>query len=69
MVFVECPLLVAHALVVFPRLGDHHHHGLRQRAPTQSQKFETVVEFSGVTTVLLDDGEELVHIVPKQIGG
>ena len=31
-VFIKRPLLLIHAIVIFPGLRNHHHHGVRQRA-------------------------------------
>ena len=33
-----------HRGVVFPRLGDHHQHGVMERTPAEMQKFKHVVE-------------------------
>jgi len=41
---VERPPGGVHLLVVLPRLGDHHQHGVRERAAAQVQQFEHLVE-------------------------
>jgi hypothetical protein len=40
---------VVHGRVVLPRLGDHHEHGVRQRAPGQVEELEHLVEAGRVT--------------------
>ena len=58
MIFVEGLFLVAHALVIRPRLGNHHHHRVRQRATGQDEQFEAVVEHRRIAAVGVDDREE-----------
>ena len=43
-VLVERALRVVHGLVVRPRLGNHHHHRVRQRPAGQHEQLERVVE-------------------------
>ena len=45
---VEVPDRRVHVGVPFPRLGDHHQHGVRQRVPAQVQQLEHLVESGGV---------------------
>ena len=66
-VFVERPLVLGHGLVVLPRLGDHHHDGLLQRAAGHEQELQHVVERAGVAAVGLDDGEQLLELVAEQL--
>ena len=49
---VEVPLVGGHLVVVLPRLGDHHHHRVRQRAAAQREQLEDLVEAGGVRDVL-----------------
>ena len=58
---VEGLLLRAHRLVLGPGLRDHHHHGVRQRAPREVQQLEHVVEHGRVGAVGVDDGEDLLR--------
>ena len=51
------------------RLGDHHHHRVRQRAATQDEQFEHVVERPGIRPSRLDDREHLVEVVTEQLRG
>ena len=51
-----------HRLVVLPRLGDHHQHGVRQRAPAHHQELEHVVEGRGVAAALADDRQQLLQV-------
>ena len=69
MVLVKGSLLSAHGLVVFPRLGNHHHHHVCQRAPTQRQQFERIVELGRIRAVFVDDGEELADVIAEVLGG
>ena len=41
---VERALVGRHRLVVLPRLGDHHQHRVRQRAPAEVEQLERLVE-------------------------
>ena len=65
-IFVERPLRVVHALVVRPRLRNHHHHRVRQRAAGQHQQFERVVEHRRVAAVRVDDRQDLLDVVAEQ---
>ncbi len=67
-VLVERPLRIAHALVVLPRLRDHHHHRVRQRTPGEDQQFETVVEHGRVAAVGVDDRQDLPDVLAEQVG-
>ena len=64
-IFVEGPLVIAHGLVVLPGLGDHHHHGVRQRAPAVAQKLQRVVEHGGVAATGSMIGSSLARSSPK----
>ncbi len=44
MIAVEVFLGLRHRLVVFPRLGDEHHHGVRQAVPRAHQKLDGVIK-------------------------
>ena len=66
-VCVKSPLPIVHALMVFPRLGDHHHHRVGQGASAQRQKFQAVVEFGGVTAVFLNDRKQFRQVGAKQL--
>ena len=65
-VLVEGPLLLAHRLVAGPRLGDHHHHRVRQRAAGEHQQLEHVVEHRRVAALGVDDGQDLREVVAEQ---
>ena len=65
---VEGLPLRAHALVVGPRLGDHHHDRLRQGASRQHQQLQAVVEHSRVAAVLADDRQQLLEVLAEQLG-
>ncbi len=51
-----------HLGVVLPRLGDHHQHGVRQRAATEVEQLEHLVEARGVARVGCADGEQAFQI-------
>jgi hypothetical protein len=65
-VFVKRLLRVAHRLVPGPRLRDHHHHGVRQRAPAHHEQFQHVVEHRGVRSVRIHDRQDLLDVVAKE---
>ena len=69
MELVEGALGVAHRFVVLPRLGDHHHDRVRQRAPGPDQQFQGVVEHRGVAAGGLDDRQQLLDVVAEQRRG
>ena len=64
---VERLLLGRHRLVVRPRLGDHHHHRVRQRPPREHQQLEHVVELARVAAVGVDDRDQLLDVVAEQL--
>ena len=47
-IFIESAALLAHQRITGPRFRNHHHHGVRERIASHHQKFERVVETSGV---------------------
>ena len=68
-VVVEVPLLPLHLLVVGPGLGNAHHHRLGQVDAVHHQEFKRVVQHGTVGTALVDDGQDLVHIILHDGGG
>ena len=48
MVFVEIPLFRRHRRVLFPRLRNHHQHGVVQAAAGHGQQFQGIVKTGGV---------------------
>ena len=64
-VLVECPAVVLHRLVVGPRFGDHHHHGVRQRPAGEDEQFERIVEHRGVGAVRIDDRQDFFDVVAE----
>ena len=67
-VLVEGALVGRHVAPLLPRLGDHHHDRLRQRAAVHEQEFERVVEVAGVGAVRLDHRKELPEVVAEELG-
>ncbi|MNZ65859.1 hypothetical protein D3C78_840600 [compost metagenome] len=43
-IFIERLALIAHALMVRPRLRHHHQRGMRHRAAGQEQKLQRIIE-------------------------
>jgi len=56
-ILVERTLLFVHVLVIFPRLGNHHHHRMWEGTPTEDKELQAIVEFARVTPVFLHDGK------------
>ena len=67
-IFVKGLLLGAHALVPGPRLRDHHHHGVRQRAARQHQQLQAVVEHRRVAAVGANHRQHLLEVVAEKVG-
>ncbi len=67
-VLVERPLGVVHALVVRPRLRNHHHHRVRERAAREHEELEGVVEHRRVAAVRIDDRKNLLHVFAEGVG-
>ncbi len=68
-VFVEGAPLLVHQRIARPGLGDHHHHGVRERVAALHQEFERVVEAGGVGLALVGDRPQLVDVVAEQRRG
>ena len=62
-ILVEIPLFRIHRLVIVPRLRDRHHDGQRQVHAVHHHKFQRVIQLGRVRTALIDDGQDLRHIV------
>ena len=57
-VAIEALAVVVHRRVPLPRLGDHHHHRVRQRAAAERQQLDHVVELRRVALAGHDDREQ-----------
>ncbi len=68
-ILVKGPFGRIHAVVVFPRLRDHHHHGVGERTAPETEEFETVVEFGRVTAIFLNDRKQFGEIIAKELRG
>ena len=66
---VERPAVVGHRLVVLPRLGDHHQHGVRQAAATEVEQLEALVEAGGVGGARRHDRQGVGQPVAEQRRG
>ncbi len=64
-VLVERAPARVHQRVLLPRLGDHHHHRVRQRVAGHRQQFQRVVEGRGVGLALEADRVELLQVVAQ----
>ena len=64
-VLVERAHRRVHGGVARPRLGDHHQHRMRQRAPGHDQELQHVVERGGVAATRRDDRQHFLQIVAK----
>ena len=70
MVLVEVLLDLGHRLVVLPRLGDEHHHGVRQAVARSDQQLHGVVEAGRVAEALADDRLDLLDVARLvEVGG
>ena len=68
MKFVERAAVGVHALMIFPRFGNHHHHGVRQFAAGHDEQFHTVVKLGGVAAVGVDHGHDLLDVGTQSFG-
>ena len=68
MKFIKRPPFRVHALVVFPGLGNHHHHRMGQFAARHDEQLDAVVEHRRVTAVRVDNRNDLLDLVPKMLG-
>ena len=64
---VEGAALGVHLGVVLPRLGDHHQHGVRQRAAAHVQQLEDLVERRGVRGAGRADRVEPLEVARDQV--
>ena len=67
-VFVERAALLVHERIARPRLGDHHHHRVRERVAALHQEFQRVVEAGGVGLALVGDRPQLADVVAVELG-
>ncbi len=65
MVFVEGAAAFVHVGMLFPGLGNHHHHGVGQRIARHDQQFQTVVEGGRVGLAFVHNGVELFQVVAQ----
>ncbi len=61
-VLIKSLAALVHGGVLFPRLGNHHHHGLADRVAGHGQQFQAVVEGGGIRLVGKADRVELLQI-------
>ncbi len=69
-ILIEGTFSRGHALVVFPRLRNHHHHDVGNRAACQGEEFQRIVENRGVAALrVLDHRHNLFQVVAEEVGG
>ena len=66
---VEGAPIGVHLGVVFPGLGNHHQHGVMQRAPGKVKQFQHLVEAGRVRRASCTDRERLVEVRKQGAGG
>ena len=64
-VLIEGALRIVHGLMIRPGFGNHHHHGVRQRATREHQKLERVVEHGRVGAIRIDDRQDLADVIAE----
>ncbi|EXI75851.1 MAG: hypothetical protein AW07_00779 [Candidatus Accumulibacter sp. SK-11] len=65
-VLVERAALLVHQRVRFPRLGNQHHHRMRQRVAAHHQQFQRVVERCRVGLSRVDQWPDLLEVAGQQ---
>ena len=65
---VEPLQLVREVVASLVRLGDHHHHRVRERAAREHEQLEHVVEDRRVRAALADHRQHLREVVAEQLG-
>ena len=65
-VFVKRPLVFGHAVVILPRLGNHHHDRFLQRPAAVVKHLQSVIEVARVRAFRLDDRTQLAKISAPQ---
>ncbi len=62
-ILVEGAPPLVHQRIVVPRLGNHHHHRVRQRVAAGQEQLERVVERRRVRSAVADQGPQLLQII------
>ncbi len=68
-VLVKGASLLVHERISGPGLRNHHHDRVRERIAALDEKFERVVEASGIGLALVRDRPQLVDVLAEQVGG
>ena len=66
-IFVECPLRCIHRFMLLPRFGNHHHYGCGQGPTRHQQKFQRIIQATGIRAIWLNHREDRSQIVTEQI--
>ena len=67
-ILIERTLFGVHTMVVLPRFGDSDHNSQRQLHAVHNHKLQRVIQHGGVGTTLVDDGQDLGHILFQVVG-
>ena len=65
-IVVEILHLLGHGLVMPPGCRDHDHHGQGKIHTAHHHKLQGIVQHSGIRSILVDNGEHLVHLRPEK---
>ena len=66
-ILVERTFVFGHRIVILPRLGNHHHDRFGQASTRHHECFQSIVEVPRIGTVRLDQREQLVQIISKEL--
>ena len=66
-VFVERATVLVHQRIPGPRLGNHHHHRVRERIAAHDEQFERVVERGRIRLAFVDQRKELLQVVAEHL--
>ena len=69
MIFVKCASIITHQGIVVPRLGYHHHHGVRQGIAASHQELEGIVVGRRIRVAVADQRPQFIQIVAQYSGG
>ena len=66
-VFVERAPVLVHQRIAGPRLGNHHHHRVRQRIAAHHQQLERIVERCGIRLAVVDQRPQLRQVLAQHL--
>ena len=68
-ILVERAPILVHQRIAGPRLGNHHHHRVRQRIAAHDEQFERVVERRRIRLAVVDQRPQLRQVVAQHLRG